>query len=465
MLLARRFGFIGLSLALLVGGCADGDVGGRGGDGGGGGGDDLAGDGNGSQDFSGLGIGGTDDGGVLPEQCATDTQQATQLPLDIYMMLDTSGSMSGTVMGSTTKWDAVQTAITSFVNDPKSAGIGLGLQYFPLLVPGSTAQSCANDAACGALTPCINNRACAKAGAVQFCQLDADCGGGGVKCQDLGTCAIGGALCLKGGSFGCLIGPCNYFSLSYCSGRDKCTIADYATPAVPIAPLPGVAMSVITSMSSHGPDGLTPTGPALQGTLDQARSYATAHSGHTVVAVLATDGFPTECTPQDIPSIATIAMSGAAGSPSIKTFVIGVFSASEQAQATTNLNQIAAAGGTTQAFVISTTQNVSQAFLAALDQIRGSSLPCEYTLPVPMSGTPDYNAVNVQFSSGGKSYLIGNVKGAGSCDPTKGGWYYDVDPTTATPTKVILCPATCSAVKADPAGRVDVVQGCVTIIG
>lgn len=436
---------------------------GGGGDGGGGGDVDLAGTGVSSEDFAGLG-GGTDDAGITDE-CAKDTQQAKQLPLDIYLMVDTSGSMTGTVMGGQTKWDAVKSAITSFVNDPKSAGIGLGLQYFPLLVPGAAAQTCANDAACGTLTPCIQNRACAKNGPLQFCKVDADCGGGGVKCQDLGTCPIGGALCLRDPNYGCPLIGCSYFSLSYCSGRDKCTVPDYQMPAVNIQTLPGVGMSVINSMGARSPDGLTPTGPALQGTINQAKAYATANAGHTVVSVLVTDGFPTECTPQDIPSIASIAAGGVNGSPSVKTFVIGVFTAAEQTQATANLNQIAMSGGTQQAFVISTNQNVSQAFIAALDQIRGSSLPCSYTLPVPAMGTPDYNAVNVQFTTQGKTFTIGNVKGAGTCDPTNGGWYYDIDPTMGTPTKVILCPATCNAVKADPAGRVDVVQGCATKIG
>jgi hypothetical protein len=51
---------------------------------------------------------------------------------------------------------------------------------------------------------------------------------------------------------------------------------------------------------------------------------------------------------------------------------------------------------------------------------------------------------------------------AAACDAVKGRWYYDVDPATGKPTKVILCPATCSKVQADPAGSVNVVQGCTT---
>jgi len=212
------------------------------------------------------------------------------------------------------------------------------------------------------------------------------------------------------------------------------------------------------------PDGLTPSAPALQGAIDEATSYTAANPDHAVAVVLATDGFPTECTPRDIPSIAAIAASGVSATPSIKTFVIGVFNASEQAQATTNLNQIAAAGGSGSAFVISTAGNVTAAFLMALNQIRGSALPCDYKLPVPMSGLPDYGLVNVEFTSAGITKVVPGVNSASACDPMLGGWYYDVDPNVGTPQKVILCPKSCDTVRADVAGQIDIVQGCATIV-
>jgi hypothetical protein len=243
-------------------------------------------------------------------------------------------------------------------------------------------------------------------------------------------------------------------------------VPDYAAPAVAIGAHPGSAAGLIASMNARNPDGLTPTAPALQGAIDQSKAFATANAGHTVVAVLVTDGFPTECNPQTIPAIAGIAAAGVGGTPSIKTFVIGVFTPAEQTQATTNLNQIASSGGTGAAFVISTSQNVSAQFQQALDTIRGASLPCDYQLPVPESGTPDTSKVNVQYTSGaGNVSVIPYVNDAQGCDPQTGGWHYDVDPAGATkPSKVVLCPATCNTVKADLTGKVDVVQGCKTIV-
>ncbi len=49
------------------------------------------------------------------------------------------------------------------------------------------------------------------------------------------------------------------------------------------------------------------------------------------------------------------------------------------------------------------------------------------------------------------------------CDATTGGWYYDTDPSVTPPTKIILCPATCGAVKLS-SSPVEVLLGCKTII-
>jgi hypothetical protein len=50
------------------------------------------------------------------------------------------------------------------------------------------------------------------------------------------------------------------------------------------------------------------------------------------------------------------------------------------------------------------------------------------------------------------------------CDPTRGGWYYDVDPAAGTPTKVLLCEATCKKTKATPDLSLELRFGCKTII-
>src|SRR5258708_35811032 len=57
----------------------------------------------------------------------------------------------------------------------------------------------------------------------------------------------------------------------------SCTIADYATPDVPIQLLPGVAPAITNSLNAHSPGAGTPTDPALQCPIQYAQHGATAH--------------------------------------------------------------------------------------------------------------------------------------------------------------------------------------------
>jgi hypothetical protein len=407
--------------------------------------------------------------------CASDTQQATQLPLDLYLMIDTSGSMAELVAANSSKWAAVKAALTSFVQDPGSAGIGVGMQFFPVPTAG-TPTSCTTSAQCpGTTGPCLTNLCIApNLNRLVACTTKNDCPPGG-QCVPAGVCSLErNVYCpavLNGQSCGDDAnnfpeGTCQTVTTSYCVNGDSCAVADYAAPAAAIAPLPGAAAAVTAALAAKQPAGETPTSAALSGAIDAAKTYAAKNAGHSVVAVLATDGLPTECD-TNIANIANLAKAAAAGNPSIKTFVIGVFAQSEAAQAQSNLDQIAASGGTSKAFVVKTNQNVTQQFLAALNVIRGTALPCEYTLPVPKSGTPDYNKVNVEYTNASaQQVVLPYVKSAANCGTT-GGWYYDVDPATGgKPTKIIVCTSTCDTLKAAGQGsKVQVVQGCQTVTG
>ena len=304
------------------------------------------------------------------EACAAETTRAQQLPLDIYIMLDQSGSMDDPVQGGT-KWTVIRNALAQFLSQPALTGVSVGLQYFPL-----------------------NN--------------------------------------------------------------DSCTAADYANPAVEIAPLPGVGTAIAQSLMQHGPTTNTPTSAALQGAINHCKTWGTAHPDHVVIVILATDGDPTACD-TSIPNIATIAAGGASGTPKVLTFVIGV--GTSQA----NMDQIAVGGGTTAAFMVNTSGNVGQQFLDALNVIRGTALGCVYKLPSPDGGTPDFDKVNVQYTPNGTGtpQMFPRVDGLASCPPSGDAWYYD---NASAPTQINLCPSTCNKVKADTTGLVDVLLGCKTIL-
>ncbi len=238
-------------------------------------------------------------------------------------------------------------------------------------------------------------------------------------------------------------------------GNDSCTASNYATPAVEIAPLPGVAPAITTAIAAHSPSTSTPTSAALQGTVDHCQSWATAHPGHVVIGLLATDGDPTECD-TTLSDIDAIAAAGVSGTPKVLTFVIGVGSS------LSNLNGIAAAGGTTSAFMVSTSGNINQQFTDALNKIRGSALGCQYAIPAPEGGAPDYGKVNVIYTPGsGTKETIPNVTDAAACPSSGDAWYYN---DNQSPTEILLCSSTCAKVQADSSGEVSVVVGCATII-
>jgi hypothetical protein len=64
--------------------------------------------------------------GVDPDSaCATASDEAKSVPVDMLIMFDKSGSMSGP------KWSACTAALQSFFMDPASAGLRVALRFFP----------------------------------------------------------------------------------------------------------------------------------------------------------------------------------------------------------------------------------------------------------------------------------------------------------------------------------------------
>jgi hypothetical protein len=311
--------------------------------------------------------------------------------------------------GGGVKWNVIKGALQTFVNSPGANGISIGIGYFPLVVTNNPPP-----------TPCM---------------ADADCG-------TYGPCT--GIIPILGG---------------VCQGVDACYAPNYV-PDVPIAVLPGVSTSIVSSLNAHSPGGFTPTYAALAGSYPYVTNWAKAHPKDKTILVLATDGDPTTCDQNNnVNTIANNLVAPAlAGSPSIKTFVIGVGSS------LTSLNQIAASGGTQQALIVDAAgADPGGQFLKAMQAIETSVLlGCQYQIPKPQGTTTfDPNKVNVQFTPNGSTpTLIKHVDNAGACNPTDGGWFYD---NPAAPTQIILCDSTCTNINGGDAATVEIVLGCASI--
>lgn len=323
--------------------------------------------------------------------CVGQAFEGESIPLDIFVMFDLSCSMScsvdhsGCCRQSSTpdpldQWriQPVRAAMTSFLQDPDSAGIGVGLGFF------------------------------------------------------------------------------GDHALDQNMDPTVCSVANYTDAAVEIAPLPGSANALITALDAGEPQGGTPTQLAIAGACEHVDVWKQAHPSHKVVILLVTDGIPEyscNATIQLATDAATQCYNGGQG---FQTYVLGVVANNNNSL--DQLNQIAVAGGTTQAYLTDTT-NVEASVLAALNAIRADAvIPCELEIPAPTAGqTLDYAKVNVGIcDAAGAVQVTPYVQTAAGC--TGPGWHYD-DPTN--PATIQLCDATCNTVSV-PGAKLFFSVGCAT---
>jgi hypothetical protein len=349
------------------------------------GGDLLAGD-EGSGTSTGL-----QDGQV----CSGVSAAAPTRPINIMILLDASVSMLDSTDPSNpsapSRWDAVRSALGSFVNSAQAADARVGLQFLGLMPRG-----------------------------------------------------------------------------------DDCSADKYAVPAVPIAPLGSNRTQLIDAMNNWRPGSLTPTVPAVTGSLRYAMEIAQRPENEDIptVLVLASDGLPTECGQMTadgavIASITQVAdilrsyskppVDGAGNpmQPAIKTYVVAPEGGSTNAP-------LLAQAGDAQAFVLAgpngSGTNLEAAFLDALLRIITKPISCELDLPdkAPDTGQElDFDKVRVRFTAAGSGTVseYPRTDNLVNCGNNKA-WYYD---DQVHPKKIILCRDTCQSLSA---GDLKIELGC-----
>jgi hypothetical protein len=404
------------------------------------------------------------------QSCAEEAHRAEIVPVDLMLLVDTSSSMTESA-GVGNKWQAAQSALSAFVRDPRSAGLGAGLQFYP----GGRERSCVNDLDCGAATAgtfyCRVRQGCVGPGGLIG---GSACGGpngasciAGTTCTTIGHCATSGADCERIGQ------PCPAAE-GMCEGGQRgcqitfpfsgCDEPGYAVPAVPIDVLPMNEMRLTRTLLNKVPAGNTPMGPAVRGVLTHLKARLDANPGHKVALVLVGDGLPGGCAMSDIGSIATNLNGAFTATPSIPTYVIGVFAPDAVATSQPQMDRLAMAGGTTRSILLTSTPDLTQRLQQAFEQIRGAAIACEFTIPAPTQGAIDFNRVNVRHTGAAGTQDLLYVETADKCDPLRGGWYYDVPPGRGTPSRVLVCDASCRDFNKEANARVDLLFGCATRI-
>jgi len=236
----------------------------------------------------------------------------------------------------------------------------------------------------------------------------------------------------------------------------SCDPEEYANPDVEINSLADNSDTLVDSINDHAADSLTPTHPALEGALMYTKQWAIDHPDRPAVLVLATDGYPTVCDDTSISGLEDLVEEYANptdDSPAVPTFVLGVGEVS-------NLERVAAKGGTGRAFFVADCPTATEDLLAALKRVANSPAACEFDLPEPDEGGQIVNCdkVNVIYQQNG-SDLTESIPHVDSLDDCGGGsgWYFSDDTCTPGETQIHICPSSCGKLGG---GSVRLVLGC-----
>ncbi len=240
---------------------------------------------------------------------------------------------------------------------------------------------------------------------------------------------------------------------------DHCREDSYVAPEVAMRDLPsttfGEKLDIIRAGEWRGD---TPTLAVVQGVFAYMEEYKKDHDGNYAL-VLVTDGLPAGCDDSTIQSVEDAVQAKA---DSIPTYVIGVKNPpiTDAPDTVTNLQAVAEAGGTDQAFIIDTgdPEQTSADFEAAIDLIRGVSVSCSIDIPKPPNDHEfEKNKVAVSYTSGSTETELTYDADCAS----DAAWHYD---DASEPTQVVLCDETCSKVELDPKAKLTVSFTCEPVI-
>jgi len=399
-------------------------------------------------------------------ECRPFRTTAELATLDVFVVLDSSGSMAEPTSAGVAKAEAVSAALRGFVESPESEGIGVALTFFPE-VDETVPELCRDDAECGAGGTCEDFGFCYDAGG-ELCRTTADCPVPGDRCIPLGYC--GGrpeTACLVG----IVLTPCSRGEtcedFGTCDNRTRCDLPAYA-PQVALDVLPGAAPAFVDALEAREAEGGTPTSAAVEGALRTARARANDNPGSKVIVLLATDGFPTQCDPAlnpvgardpsaGIPRVVEVVADGA--SRGVETFVVGVFESSEEADARANLSAIAAAGGTGEALIVTTAEPVTDRLLAIFEELRRTVRTCIYAIP-RRGALPDPADLEVSLQGPGVDPTpLERRADLADCDPVTGGFFFEPVEDGRRPGFAELCPVSC-AIASRPDVRVEMQTSC-----
>jgi hypothetical protein len=334
--------------------------------------------------------------------CGIGSAEATLRPVSMFVTFDRSTSMVRAEPDPVTllnRWETAALALTEFFSSPAADGLGVALRFFPDDRPE---VGCTQEE--------CNVAACTEP-LVPMDTLSA-----AVAPDDAHEAALILAV-------------------------------EEATPMLP--------------MNGEMAKGGTPISVALEGAAAWTASHQQDHPDQKTVILFVTDGDPAGCDerPAFIQGIAQTALA----EHDVSTYVVGLTDALGEGVNQDNLNELAAAGGTEQAFFIKDGPTAAEDLFDALDAVRGLALPCDFPLPESTKeGTEiDPGFVNVVYTAGdGTERTLTKLSEGTTCADSQS-WHYDNEDT---PSRIVLCPSACDVISADGSAKLQILAGCLTII-
>ncbi len=320
--------------------------------------------------------------------CGGDIQIATFKKINYLVMFDRSGSMVSNGL-----WNPAVAGMTAFYQSAANAGLGVAMEFYPMLSGGSRGDGCAAPDPSCSVPECAN------------------------PMVPLGLLTAAAA-------------PTD--------AHEKALIDSFAL--------------VHPSDNAPGTGNGTPTYPALSGALQWATAQVTAKPTEQFDVILITDGPPSRCdtSAANAGALAATALSN----KGIRTYTIALPGAS-----TAYLNTIAAAGGTGTSIAVANATMATD-LLNALTAISGNGVTCSTDLPA--TNLFDTGNVTVKYTpSSGPAVNLAKRADLAACGAGTG-WYYD---NNAAPTKLLLCPTSCTTAQNDAGSKIEITLGCPTGVG
>jgi hypothetical protein len=340
--------------------------------------------------------------------CASSAVETLPIPLDMYVVLDRSGSMNlpqALPVGNTTpgagdcnvgdatasRWCYSINALDKFFGSSAAAGTQMALQFFPA-----------------------------------------------------GGCTTSPSPLL----FGC------------CSSGACCKGALEAQPDV-IGTLPESRQSFVAALNAATPwADRTPIEAALRGIIQYTKTAA--RPGRQMMGLLITDGGPEGCQ-SSAASLAAL-ISAHLSATGVPIYIVGTQGAayswleSLAAVGGAPLHDQRCAGGVKPCHFYDVGSGKPAVFIEVLQQIQRAAIACTFAMPTTDAGLADPSEVALALTPSGSSSAarvpqVTTLADCGSAD----GFYYD---DNGSPNVISLCPSSCDALRAGDGGKVELLLGC-----